>query len=133
MSLICLPRRSGGDTTSDLGPTASSTLTSGAAAHLGKFYLSAQIASVTDLTAQLHHRDVHTCCPKERGGGDRNEELRLQLDGENSSIKSGPKSQAARGRRRVERHSVIRAETAARLPRAPAVHQHLSADQSCFN
>lgn len=79
---ICLPRRSSGDTASDLGGHGEQPLTGGSAAptHLDEFYLGAQIASVTDLTAQLHRRDVHASCPKERGGGHRKQVLTLQFD-----------------------------------------------------
>lgn len=120
--------RSGGDTASDLGAPASSRLTSGAAAaHLGKFYLSAQIASVTDLTAQLHHRDVHTCWPKERGGGDRDQELRLQFDGENIF----PSSQGQSCRQRGSA-GVFRAEACARpAAERPACCVHLPSIDTC--
>lgn len=75
-----------------------------------KLYQGAQRASVTDLKAQLRHCDVHAGCPKERGGGGRNEDLRLSLTEENISVQSEPKFQAMRENRRVELHAVIRAE-----------------------
>lgn len=95
---------------------------------------------MTDLTAQLHYCDVHKSCPKERGGGDRNEDLRLSLSEENILVQSEPKFQAARDSRCVERHAVIRAGAYTHPPaERPVCLLHLppvntcQLSRSCFN